>query len=299
MNGTPRAHAHTITPADTARTGFLDRYTGGTRSLYELDLQLWFTWCSSRGLDPLAARRPDLEAFGRHLMNDRGNSPRSATRRLQTLRSFYRLAAADELIDRDPTMMMRMPRWHVDPATIPYTTPRQTEALIEQAAAASPAHHALMALMAYLGLRISEACRVQIEDLTEDRLGHVILSGVRKGGREYRAPVPVPLMRILDAARSDRTSGPLILTRNGRQQTRNGGYDWFRRLARKAGLPPELHPHSLRHGAARMLLAAGVAIEEVQVFMGHADIRTTMLYTHQAVSHDRHPVHTMARALAA
>lgn len=298
MNGTPRAHAHTITLAHHARTGFLDRYTGGTRSLYELDLRLWFTWCTEQGLDPLGARRRDLEAFGRHLMNDRGNSPRSATRRLQTLRSFYRLAAADEIIDRDPTVMMRMPRWHVDQSKVPYTTPRQTDALLEQAAATSPAHHALMALMAYLGLRISEACRVQIEDLTEDHLGYVILRGIRKGGREYEAPVPVPLMRILAAARGDRTSGPLILTRNGRQQTRNGGYDWFRRLARKAGLPAELHPHSLRHGAARMLLDAGVPIEEVQQFMGHADIRTTMLYVHQRVSHDRHPVHAMARTLA-
>jgi len=295
LNGTPGALAPTTIHA---RDGFLDRYTAGTRTLYELDLRLYFDWCTTQGLDPLDARRVHLEAFGRHLMNDRGNSPRSAARRLQTLRSFYRLAVADELIDRDPTTMMRMPRWHVDRTTIPFTTPRHTEALLEVAAGTSPAHHAMIALMAYLGLRISEACRVQIEDLTETPLGYVVLSGIRKGGRAYEAPIPIPLLRILHAAQGDRTSGPLILTRAGSQQTRHGGYDWFRRLAKRAGLPPELHPHSLRHGCARMLLASGVSIQDVQAFMGHADIRTTMHYAASEMSHDRHPVHVAARQYA-
>lgn len=295
MNGTPRAFAPTTIHA---RDGFLDRYAGGTRHLYELDMRIFFDWCITQDLDPLDARRVHLDAFGRHLTDGRGNSPRSAARRLQTVRSFYRLAVADELVDRDPTLMMRMPRWHVDRATIPYTTPRQAEQLLAAAADTSPAHHALIALMAYLGLRISEACRVQIKDLTETPLGYVVLTGIRKGGRPYEAPIPIPLLRILHAAQGDRTSGPLILTRAGNEQTRHGGYDWFRRLAKRAGLPPELHPHSLRHGCARMLLAAGVPIEEVQAFMGHADIRTTMHYAASEMSHDRHPVHVAARQYA-
>lgn len=295
MNGTPRALAHTTTHA---RDAFLDRYTAGTRTLYELDLRIYFDWCADHDLEPLSARRPDLEAFGRHLMNVRRNSPRTAARRLQTLRSFYRLAVADDLIDRDPTVMMRMPRWHVDRSTIAYTTPRQVEQLLEVAADTSPAHHALIALMAYLGLRISEACRVQIEDLAETPLGYVVLSGIRKGGRPYEAPIPIPLLRIIQTAQGDRTTGPLILTRAGNEQTRHGGYDWFRRLARKAGLPAELHPHSLRHGCAKMLLAGGVPIQEVQAFMGHADIRTTMHYAESEMSHDRHPVHVVARQYA-
>lgn len=295
MNGTPRAIAPTTAHA---RDGFLDRYAGGTRTLYELDLRIFFDWCAEQTLEPLTVRRTDLEAFGRHLIHDRQNAPRTAARRLQTIRSFYRLAAADELIDRDPTLMMRMPRWHVDRSTIAYTTPRQTEELLATAAATSPAHHAMIALMAYLGLRISEVCRVQIEDLHETPLGYVVLTGIRKGGRPYEAPLPIPLLRIITAATGDRTSGPVILTRAGNQQTRHGAYDWFRRLTKKANLPAELHPHSMRHGAAKMLLTAGVPIQEVQAFMGHADIRTTMHYAESEMSHDRHPVHVAARQFA-
>lgn len=285
--------------AELARTGFLDRYTGGTRTLYELDLRIFFTWCADQHIDPLDARRPHLEAFGRHLTSVRGNSPRSACRRLQTIRSFYRLAVVDELIDRDPTLLMRMPRWHVDRSTIAHLTPTQVGQLLRSAEAMSPAHHALIALMAMLGLRISEACAVRIEDLAEDALGYVVLTATRKGGKTSRMPVPVPLLRIIRRAIGDRTSGPVVVTRAGHAQNRRGGYDWFKRAAARAGLPDDAHPHTLRHAAISALVNAGVPMHEAQEFAGHADIRQTAHYYHQPATLDQHAAHVTARLFAA
>lgn len=285
--------------AQLARTGFLDRYAGGTRTLYELDLRLFYAWCAEQQLDPLDARRPHLEAFGRHLTGVRGNSPRSACRRLQTIRSFYRLAVVDELIDRDPTMLMRMPRWHVDRSTIAFLNPQQVGQLLRAAESMSPAHHALIALMAMLGLRVSEACAVQIEDLTEDALGYVVLTATRKGGKTSRMPIPVPLLRILRRAMSDRTSGPVILTRAGHQQNRRGAYDWFKRAAARAGLPDDAHPHTLRHAAISALVNAGVPMHEAQEFADHSDIRTTAHYYHRPLTLDQHGAHVTARLFAA
>lgn len=202
QDSTAPAGTQPSTLAEIARDSFLDRYTAGTRRLYEYDLTVWFDWCAVRDLDPLDARRPHLEAFGRWLMTERDNSARSATRRLQTIRSFYRLAVADEIIDRDPTTLMRMPKWHVDRSTIAYLDPRQVGQLLRAAESMSPAHHALIALMAMLGLRVSEACGVNIEDLEEDALGYVVLTARRKGGKTSRMPVPVPLLRILQRARA-------------------------------------------------------------------------------------------------
>src|SRR5690606_4858309 len=129
--------------------------------------------------------------------------------------------------------------------------------------------------------------------------GYVVLTGVRKGGVPFEAPIPVPLLRLLQAAIGERTTGPIIRTRSGRRQTRMGAYDWVKRTCAKAGLPDDLHPHSLRHGAAKMLLAAGVPIDEIQKFMGHADIRTTMHYADTEPTLDQHAAHVTARILAA
>lgn len=284
--------------AELARAGYLARYKDGTRDLYAYDLELFFSWCTDRLVDPLEVKRPHLEAFSEWLMTERGNGARSACRRLQTIRAFFKLATADELIARDPSTMMRMPRWFVDPTKIPYVRPREIRTMIDTAAGFSPAHHALIGVMGYLGLRVSEACGLRVEDFTTDRNGYMVVAFTRKGGALAVAPVPVPLMKILEPAIDGRTEGHLILTKAGRPQNRRGAYDWFKRVLRRAGLPEELHPHSMRHGAARMLLDAGATLEEVQQFMGHADIRTTRHYTIRPIPIDRHGAFVAARELA-
>lgn len=285
--------------AATARRGFLARYADGTRSLYELDLRIYFEWCASVQLDPLEVRRADLEEFVEYLMSERRNGARSACRRFQTVRSFLRLAVADELIDRDPTHMVRLPKWSADREKIAWLTPIQVARLQQTASDTSPAHRALVDLMVTLGLRVSEACRIQIEDLTEDASGYTLIDVRRKGGKVTTETIPVPLLRVLHAAADGRTDGPLIVTRRGAQQTRNGAYDWIKRLCKKAGLPSEIHPHSLRHTAVTTLVDAGLPMHEVQAFARHADIRSTEWYYRRRGTPDQHGSHIAARMYAA
>lgn len=280
-----------------ARNNFLAHYTRGTRTLYEADLRIFFAWCAEQGVDPLKAKRSTLEAFIRYLTNDRGNSPRSATRRFQTIRSWFRLALADDLLEKDPTWMVRIPKWSVDRSKIAWLDKHEMGHLLRAAEASSPAHHALVALMGMLGLRVSEACSIRIEDFHEDAIGYTVLTVIRKGGDSHTIPIPVPLLRILERARDGRTAGPLIRRRCGDQQDRHGAYHWIKILAVKIGRP-DIHPHSLRHASITALVEAGVPMHEAQQFASHRDIRTTEHYYHRTTSMDRHGAHVTARVFA-
>lgn len=75
----------------------------------------------------------------------------------------------------------------------------------------------------------------------------------------------------------------------------------FKQAAGRAGLPPELHQHDLRHRRVSTWLAEGGNPVHVKEAMGHSDLRTTMGYTHLARKHLSSLVstHTSPRSKAA
>ena len=268
-----------------AVAGFLARYSTPTRLSYMSDLRQFFAWCDSVGLGIFEIKRGHLELWARS-MEEKGLARATIGRRLSTVAGFYRIATLDGLIEHSPAEYVRRPKIDTESATLGLDR-MELSAFIAQGAAAGPMDHALACLLGLLGLRVSEACSIDIEDLGTDR-GHRTVTVLGKGSKLALMPLPPRVARALDLAAAERLSGPLLLSQAGSRMNRHAATRIVRRLAKRAGITKHISPHSLRHSFITAALDAGVALRDVQIAARHADPRTTTRYDRAKNNLDRH-----------
>lgn len=276
--------------------GFLARYSGATRLAYASDLTSWFRWCSDRGLAVLEVEHAHLELWARDMEENRGLARATVGRRLCTVAGMYRFAVIDGHIDRSPADYVRRPKTSAESTTLGLDR-MELGAFIAQGAASGPVDHALACLLGLLGLRVGEACSVDIEDLDFAR-GHRTVTVLGKGHKLAVIPLPPRVGRAIDQAANERTSGPLLLMRSGRRLDRHGATRIVRRLAKRAGIVKHISPHSLRHSFITAALDAGVPLRDVQIAARHADPRTTTRYDRARENLDRHASYIVTAFIA-
>lgn len=127
-----------------------------------------------------------------------------------------------------------------------------------------------------MGLRVSEICKLNVQDLDFDSSLALILEA--KGGRDRTVPIPQrfvgPLREWIGAA----TKGPVFPNAKNKRLSTRAIQVMCEKLGREAGLSKKLKPHSLRHTYATTLLQRGATIREVQELLGHSSITVTSLY---------------------
>jgi integrase/recombinase XerD len=75
IHSSPAADAPSADSVRLAASAYLARFTGSSREHTQSDLRCYLRWCAERGLDPLAARRPDLEQYIRWMQETCRFSP--------------------------------------------------------------------------------------------------------------------------------------------------------------------------------------------------------------------------------
>jgi integrase/recombinase XerD len=142
---------------------------------------------------------------------------------------------------------------------------------------------AMFELIYSCGLRISEACLLQLSCLyRKERLVRVTGKGRKERLVPYGEQASVWIDRYLDESRPKllgmRLSDTVFLNRFGKPISRKGIWKRFTEIRDKSGV--EAHVHTLRHSFATHLLEGGADLRSVQELLGHSDIATTQIYTH-------------------
>lgn len=250
--------------AQLAAVSFLARYSGRTLEAYRHDLRGYFQWAADGGVEVLRAR-PHIELF-RAWMEDRGLAASTIDRRLSTVCGFYRFAHIDGRIGSNPAQYVRRPQVHTSDAR--GLDRSELGVFLFTAEQYDHEHAALAVLLGLNGLRVSEACGTNVEDLGFER-GHRTLRIVGKGNKPATISLVPRTARTIDLAVGERHEGPILRRRDGQRLDRRTAHRWVRSIGKRGGLG-SVHPHMLRAAFIMAALDAGVPLRDVQIAARHA-----------------------------
>jgi integrase/recombinase XerD len=263
------------------------RLADHTLESYGRDLRALAEFAAGAGRRPETLDRAALEAFVRQ-QRTRGLSPRSVARMVASVRGFYKFLVLDRRLDHSPADDLSPPRaW---PALPKFLSLEEVDTLIAQPDVGTSLglrDRAMIELLYATGLRVSELIAVRATDL---HLDEQYMTCIGKGSKERLIPIGDQaadwIRRYQREARPELVrkvrGGRAVLFVNARggALSRVGFWKILKRYARKAGLPPTLSPHVVRHSFATHLLDRGADLRAIQMMLGHADLSTTQIYTH-------------------
>jgi site-specific recombinase XerD len=252
-------------------------------TIWQVELAAWSTWLQASGQSPntiklraywlrrLACSVPDLGPWDLQLEElagwlgslPCGPSPRRVAR--QSVRAFYRWAATTGRVAEDPSRELPAIR-------APHAAPRPApeHAIVAAMGSATERERLMVELGAVVGLRRAEIAAVHTQDLVLYPDGWV-LRVLGKGGETRDMPLPSELGDRLAAL-------PPGWVFPSRDPSRHLSAHYVGHLMSRV-LGSGWTAHTLRHRFATRAYSAERDIMAVRELMGHANVRTTQIYT--------------------
>ena len=219
--------------------------------------------------------------------NSKGLNPRSQSRLISGIRSFFDYLIFENYRKDNPTSLLETPKiGRKLPDTLSIEEIDRIIAEIDLSTPEGERNRAMLETLYSCGLRVSELITLKISDLFFNE-GFIRVIG--KGDKQRFVPINEQTQKYINIyINLIRTHLPIkkgfedtvFLNRNGKQLTRNMVFIVIKNLAEKAGLRKNISPHTFRHSFATHLLERGADLRSIQQMLGHESITTTEIYMH-------------------
>jgi site-specific recombinase XerD len=262
-----------------------------TTSAYRRDLTHLATFLARLGSSLETATYPQLRRFLANQMT-LGYARASVARRVASIHTFFRWAAARGVVPRDPAALLGRPKvvsrlpavLRPAEAAVLLDAPDADGAWEPRRRALALRDRAVLELMYGSGLRVAEVAALTLDRVDLDR-GRVLVIG--KGSKERDLPLSEPAVDALRAYLAEgrhRLSGAgsaaVFFNRKGKPLGTRDIRSLVGRYGGRTLSGRRVTPHTLRHSFATHLLEGGADIRAVQELLGHASVATTQRYTH-------------------
>jgi len=246
------------------------------------------------------------------------NGPATISRKLSSIRAFCRFLVKQRQLEQSPAGSIRGPKRRkglpraldVDDAFRLVEAPTKIGPISRRALSPREAavhsylrlrDAALLELVYSTGLRVSEACGLEVGDIDRARYGVPMVHVRRgKGGKSRDVPLGGAADRALAAYLPARQAlgaagNALFVNASGGRLTPRSVQRMVKRWTTAGGVYEAATPHALRHSFATHLLDEGVDLRTIQELLGHASLSSTQIYTKVSLDYlmkvydDAHP----------
>lgn len=273
------------------------RYSENTVKAYRKDLSVFSSWLSNNveSIDyiyddeEVIDFKIDFNSIDHHLirrfinfLNRTNYKKRTLSRKIATLKSFFKFLNRQELIETNPMVHIISPK--LEKSLPKFMYEYQIESLMNAPDLNTPIglrDRAIMEVLYASGIRVSELVSIKINDIDLD-LGTINVTG--KGNKERIVPIG---SFAIEAIKNYYKSGfledkgeYLFYGLRGKPLGDRSVRALLDTYIKKVSTTLNISPHTFRHSFATHLLERGSDLRVVQTFLGHESLSTTQIYTH-------------------
>jgi integrase/recombinase XerD len=263
----------------------------------ERTLRVFAAWCAERGLvRPQEITKPILERWQRHLYLHRKAdgeplSVRSQISHTHPLKAFFRWLARENHILYNPASELDMPRIgrRLPKHVMTVGEAERVLAVPNLKVPMGVRDRAMLETLYSTGVRRQELVNLNLYDLDKDRGVLIVRQG--KGYKDRIIPIGARALawvdKYLEDVRPELTSGAddgtLFLATTGRALGVERLAEIVREAVNDSGIGKRGSCHMFRHTMATLMLENGADIRFIQAMLGHADLKSTEIYTQVSI----------------
>ena len=266
-------------------------YSKKTIISYEKDLELFNKYLKENKITNINNINYDTIRKYLSYMHDNKYEASSISRKISTLRTFFKYNIKEKNIKNNPMTLISNPKREKKlPKYLNYEEMERLLNSIDTSELEGIRDRLIIELLYSTGIRVSELVNIKIKDIKiKEQQINILGKGNKERivlfGEQAKEMIKIYLNAYKDFFKGNILNEYLLINNKGKQLSTNKIELIVKDVLRKSALKLNISPHTLRHTFATHMLDSGADLKSVQELLGHENLKTTAIYTH--VSNER------------
>jgi len=261
-------------------------YSNKTIISYEKDLELFNVFLKENKITKAEEITYNIIRKYLSFLHDKNYTSTSISRKISTLRTFFKYALKQKYIKTNPITLISNPKKEKKlPKYLKYEEIERLLNCIDTSTKEGIRNKLIIELLYSTGIRVSELVNIKLKDIKIKEKQITILGKGNKErivlfGNEAKKILGQYINTYRDEFKGNVSNQYLLISKKGKPLSTNKIELIVKEVLKQSALKLNISPHTLRHTFATHLLDSGADLKSVQELLGHENLKTTAIYTH-------------------